>query len=180
MNLKDIRTLYAYDRWANRCVVAKAGLLDAEDFTRDLKTSHGSIRGTLVHILGSEWFWLELWRGESFQDVIAREPEWEETLFTDVSVLEARWSIVERDLQVFLEGLTEEVLKTRMSFNFFHGQQWDFPLADYMQHVVNHSSYHRGQVITLLRQLGHTPPATDYLVFLRESAAQAAGYAEGS
>ena len=170
MNTRDIRTLYAYDRWANRSVVATARLLDGEDFTRDLKTSHGSVRGTLVHILGSEWFWLQLWRGESPEKVIGRDHEWEQTLFADVAVLEARWSVVEHDLQLFLESLTDELLKTRMSFEFFQRQRWEFSLADFMQHVVNHSTYHRGQVITLLRQLGKTPPATDYLVFLKESA----------
>lgn len=175
MNSKDIRTLYAYDRWANRSVVAAARLLDHQDFTRDLKTSHGSVRGTLVHIAGSEWFWLQLWRGESAEAVIARDPEWDQSLFADVAVLEARWRAVEHDLQRFVESVTDELLETRMCFELFRGRRWEFSLADYMQHVANHSSYHRGQVIALLRQLGHTPPATDYLVFLNESARAPAG-----
>ena len=175
MNIEDIQTLCNYDQWANRRVIAAARLLDLEDFTRDLKTSHGSVRGTLVHILGSEWFWLELWRGESPEKVSSRDHEWEQALFADVTVLEARWSVVEHDLQLFLERLSDQLLETRMSFEFFQRQRWEFSLAHFMQHVVNHSSYHRGQVITLLRQLGQTPPATDYLVFLNESAQMGAG-----
>ena len=50
-------------------------------------------------------------------------------------------------------------------------EPWQLPLADLMYHVINHSSYHRGQVITLLRQLGHEPPATDFREFLKETAA---------
>ena len=140
VNTKDIRTLYAYDQWANRSVVASVRLLDKENFTRDLKTSHGSVRGTLVHILGSEWFWLELWRGATPESVIARDPEWDPVHFADVAALEARWYAVEQDLRLFCEALTDERLRTRMSFEFFQGRRWEFSLADFMQHVFNHST----------------------------------------
>ena len=175
MDTEDIRSVYAYDQWANRRVIEAARLLAAEDFTRDLKASFGSVRGTLVHILGSKCFWLQLWRGESLEEVVGREPEWEQARFADVTVLEARWSTTDHDVQLFLQSLTDERLKTRMAFQFFPGQPWEFSLAHLMQHVVNHSSYHRGQVVTLLRQLGHAPPATDFLEFLRESAEVVAG-----
>jgi uncharacterized damage-inducible protein DinB len=92
-----------------------------------------------------------------------------------VAALEARWSVEDHDLQLFLEDLTDQRLKTRMAFQFVPGQLWEFSLAHLMQHVVNHSSYHRGQVITLLRQLGQTPPPTDLLEFLMESADMVAG-----
>jgi uncharacterized damage-inducible protein DinB len=175
VNTDDIRGLYAYDHWANRRVVAAARLLPAEEFTRDLKTSFGSVRGTLVHILEQKCFWLQLWQGQSLEDVVGREPEWAQARFADVASVEARWSDAEHEVQIFLEGLTDERLKTRMAFQFFPGQPWEFSLAHLMQHVVNHSSYHRGQVVTLLRQLGHAPPATDFLEFLRESAEVVAG-----
>ncbi|HET7293138.1 MAG TPA: DinB family protein [Vicinamibacteria bacterium] len=168
MTSEDIRTLYAYERWANRRVVAAARLLAAEDFTRSLGTSHDSVSGTLVHILAAKCFWLRLWRGESIEEVLRRDAEWEQARFADLTALEARWSVEDRDLQVFLEGLTDAQLKTRMAYQLDQGQPREFSLAHMMQHVVNHSSYHRGQVITLLRQLGQTPPATDFLEFLRE------------
>ena len=52
----------------------------------------------------------------------------------------------------------------------FSGQRWEYALGHMMQHTANHSSYHRGQVVTLFRQLGKTPEATDFLVFLDETA----------
>ena len=176
MNTEDIRTLYAYNQWANRQIVAAARLLGEEDFQRDLRTSHGSVRGTLAHILGSEWFWLLLLQGETPGQVIAREQEWDlERVAPDAATLEARWVTVDHDQQLFIKNLTDDFLRTRRSFDFWQGQRWEFSVAHYMQHVVNHSSYHRGQVITLLRQLGQTPPPTDYLVFLHESAQMGAG-----
>ncbi|HYV42997.1 MAG TPA: DinB family protein [Thermoanaerobaculia bacterium] len=46
------------------------------------------------------------------------------------------------------------------------GETWPYPLHEMLVHVVNHSTYHRGQVATMLRQLGKTPLSTDYLVLL--------------
>lgn len=45
---------------------------------------------------------------------------------------------------------------------------WSEPLYQQIQHVFFHSMYHRGQVVTLLRQLGQTPPRTDLIAFYRE------------
>lgn len=164
MNTEDIRTLYAYDWWANRRLVKASRLLDEEDFTRDLRTSYGSVRGTLVHILWGDWLWLQRWRGETPKEVFVPEH------FADVAALEARWAIVEHDQQIFIESLTDELLKVPISYENLQGQRWEYSLAHMMQHIVNHSSYHRGQVVILLRQLGQTPPETDFLVFLDEAA----------
>ena len=65
-------------------------------------------------------------------------------------------------------SLTDAQLHGQISYENLQGQRWTYPLVHAMQHVVNHSSYHRGQIVTLLRQLGHTPPPTDFLVFLDE------------
>ena len=50
----------------------------------------------------------------------------------------------------------------------------DFTLAELIQHVTNHSTYHRGQIVLLLRLLARVPPATDYAYFLIETRAPAA------
>lgn len=76
---------------------------------------------------------------------------------------------MESEQQTFLKLLTDGLLETRVSYKNFSGQQWQYSLAQMIQHLVNHSSYHGGQVVALLRQLGQTPPATDLLVFLDES-----------
>ena len=46
------------------------------------------------------------------------------------------------------------------------GETWTYRLEEMLVHLVNHSTYHRGQVATMLRQLGKTPEPTDYLLFL--------------
>lgn len=164
MNIGDIQTLYAYNRWANRRLLAAARLVELQDFMRDLGASHGSLRGTLVHILWGEWLWLRRWRGESPKRLSIQEE------FPDPDSLELGWAEVERDQMNFIVGLTDEHLSARVSYENLQGRRWEYSLAHMMQHVVNHSSYHRGQVVTLLRQLGQTPPAMDFLVFFDDEA----------
>ena len=167
MNINDVETLYAYNRWANRRLLTAVRSVEPRDFMRELVTSHGSLRGTLVHILWGEWVWLQRWGGESPKRVFAADE------FPDVASIESRWNALERDRANFFAGLTDERLGTLVSYENLQGQRWEYSLAHMMQHVVNHSSYHRGQVVTLLRQLGRIPPATDFLVFFDEEASRA-------
>jgi uncharacterized damage-inducible protein DinB len=68
MNKDDIRLLYEYDRWANNRVLQAAGALNDEQFTRDLGGSFGSVRDTLLHIIGGEWGWLGYWKESNPDD----------------------------------------------------------------------------------------------------------------
>lgn len=162
MRMEDIRTLYAYNRWANRRACDAARPVELSDFVRDLQTSFRSIRGTLVHILWAEWLWVRRWRGESPRQVFAPED------FPSLAQIEARWKTVEREQKQFMERLTEEALHERVAYENLQGERWEYTRAQMMQHVVNHSSYHRGQVAALLRQLGKAPAGTDFLLFFDE------------
>jgi uncharacterized damage-inducible protein DinB len=169
MEAAEIQTLYAYNRWANRNLLNASQLLGEEDFVRDCGASHHSIRGTLVHILWGEWLWLRRWQGESPKRVFALEdfPSW--------TAVGARWNAVEEEQNAFVEQLTDALLLRRISYENLEDVRWEYTLAEMMQHVVNHSSYHRGQVAVLLRRFGQTAPATDFLVFLDEQRAPATG-----
>ena len=162
MNVHEIGTLYAYNRWATARLLDAARSLGPTEFTRDLGTSHRSVRGTFVHVLWSEWIWLQRWRGVSPKEVFG-EDEW-----PDVDTIRERWSDLERDRQDFIRTLTDDRLPLLIPYENVQGERWEYSLVHMMQHVVNHSSYHRGQVVTLLRQLGRTPPTTDFLVFFDE------------
>jgi uncharacterized damage-inducible protein DinB len=167
MTVDDIRTLFAYNSWANRRLLTTARLLAAEDYARDLRSSHDSVRGTLVHILGSHWVWLRRWLGEPSEQIVARcDAVWDPTNFPDVAALEAAHDTLERDQNAFMANLADDQITIRRTFKNFQGKEWHLSLAEQMQHVINHSTYHRGQVVTLLRQLGHVPPGTDYTTYL--------------
>jgi uncharacterized damage-inducible protein DinB len=154
-----MRELYRYDRWANDRAFAAASPLAQEDFARELPGSHASVRATLTHIVSAEWLYLRRWQGESPQHVFeARE-------FHSQRELEARWRQVAAEREAFLESLTAERLLASVRYLNLQGESWEYPLWRQMYHVVNHSSYHRGQLATLLRGIGAMPLATDFLVF---------------
>ena len=164
MTLEDIRTLYTYNAWANGRVLGAAEPLPPEQFLRDLRNSFPSVRDTLAHILGAEWIWLQRWLGESPS---ALPPG---TDFPNVAALQARSAAIEQDRQGFLRGLTEEQLNSPLHYRDTAGKPSTLLLVQSLQHVVNHGTYHRGQVTTLLRQLGAKPVSTDLSRFYMERA----------
>ncbi len=159
MNKHDIQLLYKYNRWANSETLDASARLTEEQFTKDLSSSHRSVRDTLAHILAAEWIWLTRWNGVSPKSLLNPLD------FPDLGSLRARWAEVERDQTAFVNDITDESLESAVTYVNTKGEEWTYPLWQMMQHVVNHSTYHRGQVATMLRQLGAEPAPTDFLIF---------------
>lgn len=159
MNLERIKALYDFNRWANGRVLEAVEKLSPEQFTKDLKNSFPSVRDTLVHIMGAEWIWLERWRGNSPKALLAAGE------FPTVSATRKRWAEIEHGQKEFLADASEESLKKVVAYLNLRGQRWEYPLWQLLQHLVNHSTYHRGQITTMLRQLGAQPVETDLLVY---------------
>ena len=165
MNRQDILTLYDYNAWANTRVLGVVEPLTPEAFLRDLKSSFASVRDTLAHILGAEWIWLRRWHGETPSKLLAA------TDFPTLVSLKERYADVEKEGRVFLGGLSEERLVQHFNYRDTAGNAYSLPLVHSLQHVVNHGTYHRGQVTTMLRQLGAKPVSTDMSRFYLERAA---------
>jgi uncharacterized damage-inducible protein DinB len=151
VQIDEARTLMDYNGWANHQLLGGVCLLSPSEFVQDLGASFGSIKGTLVHILDSEWHWLQLWQGKP------RTQRPQPGDFGDAAALAAAFPALEDEQRAFIDGLTDASLRSRRQVNERH-----YVLAHLIQHVVDHSTYHRGQVASLLRQLGHTPPATGF------------------
>ena len=166
MNISDIRHLFDYTEWANDLAMEAADELPEEDLLRDVSISHGSIFGTLLHMAGAEWIWLERWHGRSPAKAEAWSM-WTPESCTDLAALNDRWSeVIDRRAQ-FISGLDEERLVADLPFKLLSGDPSSMRLVDQMQHVANHATMHRGQVVGMIRQLGIDPPSTDLLFYLR-------------
>ena len=166
MNLSDIRHLFDYTEWANDLALSAATQLAGDDLRRDCKISHGSIFGTLLHMAGAEWIWLERWHGRA----PAGKEAW--ALWTvdscaDLATLQQRWSDLTDARGKFIAKLDESRLAAELPFTLLNGDSSSLPLVGQMQHVVNHATLHRGQVVGMIRQLGIAPPSTDLLFYLR-------------
>ena len=166
MNQPDIRHLFDYTEWANELALGAAAELSDENLRRDVGISHRSIFGTLLHMAGAEWIWLERWQGRSpvGKDVWSL---WTSDSCPHLETLTQRWSdIINRRAQ-FISELDEPRLAVELSFKFLSGDPDSLRLVDQMQHVANHATLHRGQVVGMIRQLGVVPPATDLSYYLR-------------
>ena len=169
MNKDDIQLLYEYDRWANNRVLQAASALSTEQFTRDLGGSFRSVRDTLVHIVGGEWGWLTYWNAPSHNSAFLTDL-WDrhDTLFNparfnDVAAVRLKWTEVEKEQTEFVNRVTNEALEKMLPI-----RKTQVRLVHLMQHLANHSTYHRGQVALMMRQLGAEPLATDFHLFLLE------------
>jgi uncharacterized damage-inducible protein DinB len=166
MNLSDIRHLFDYTEWANDLAMNAADGLSDENLRRDFGISHGSIFGTLLHMAGAEWIWLERWHGRSPAKSEAWSL-WKTDSCADLATLNQRWRDLVDRRSGFISELDESRLKAEMSFKLLSGDPSSLPLVGQMQHVVNHATLHRGQVVGMIRQLGLEPPSTDLLFYLR-------------
>ena len=162
MDLNHIRELYQYNRWANRRALSAAAKLDGEKFTRPMGNSFSSVRDTLAHIIGAEWIWLERWLGRFPKALLDADS------FPSLRSLEDRWERVESDQKQFIQTLTRERFDQDLAYINRVGERFSYALWQQMVHVVNHSTYHRGQITTLLRQLGAEPAVTDFLAYYDE------------
>ncbi len=164
--IDEIRELYEYNRWANQRMLDAASRLTPEQFSQDLKSSFTSVRDTIAHIMGAEWIWLARWEGTS----PTRTPEtWDLSTF---DTIRSEWREVERQQGAFISALTDAALRSPVQYRNLKGEPFSNPLWQLLRHLVNHSTYHRGQVTTMLRQLGAPAVSTDLIQFYREKTAQ--------
>jgi len=166
MNLIDVRHLFDYTEWANGLALNAAAELAEENLRRDFNISHGSILGTLTHMAGAEWVWLERWHGNSPPKKEAWAL-WTNEACPDLKTLTQRWrDVVDRRAR-FISEIDETKLAADLPFKLLSGDPSSLPLVDQMQHVANHATLHRGQVVGMIRQMGLAPPSTDLLFYLR-------------
>jgi uncharacterized damage-inducible protein DinB len=174
VQIDDIRMLYDYLFWAHERTLPVVERLTPEEFVRDLGASHGSVRSTLVHMMSAQWLYLSRWHGV-FPDVLL-DPE----SFPTLAALEERWAGIRRELRSFLGRLREEHLASRFRYRNLRGEEVTLPFYVTLLHVVNHDTYHRGQVASCLRMLGQTPEATDlYRFYLEQQVLEDTGGPEG-
>jgi uncharacterized damage-inducible protein DinB len=126
-----------------------------------MHSSHGGIHGTLAHIVGAEKGWLARWQGKSENGTAAISQ------MQSLAEIRALWENVCDEMSRFLatldDGKLQEMLSTTARTGNYTTSYWQM-----IQHVVDHSSYHRGQIVTMLRQLGVTPPSTGLIRFYRD------------
>jgi uncharacterized damage-inducible protein DinB len=180
MNKNDVETLYAYNRWANLRMFSTVEKLSDEKLSATMQSSFPSIEESVLHILAAEWIWLRRWTGQSPRagSSVGNASSRMRSAMVNGGVplemlkgshgLRSFADSLEQERQAFLRALDEGRLHSTLDFSDLAGTRYSAPLVELLQHVVNHGTYHRGQVTTLLRQAGADTISLDMLFFFRE------------
>src|SRR3954453_7747915 len=144
-----------YSAWATNRVLESITPLSAEELHRTLGNSYGGVHGTLTHIYKADAIWFDRLMGVPTGDLAKYNP----------SPDFAEWRPLLDGYVKWAEGLKPGEWDRVVNYRNVKGEGFAQPGWQIALHLVNHASYHRGQVTTLLRQLGHTPAGTDLILY---------------
>jgi uncharacterized damage-inducible protein DinB len=162
--LDGFRMMAGYNRWANERLYAVCATIPDEERKRDRQAFFHSIHGTLNHLLLGDRAWLGRFTGRpaSFRSL-------DQELFADFDDLRRERSRTDDAIEAFCRTLTEEQLAADIEYATQAGARFKHPLAPALLHMFNHETHHRGQLTTMLAQLGLDYGATDAIVYYRET-----------
>jgi len=162
--MKQLLTNYAsYNLWANRRMAEMLSRLDDGAGDRPIVSSFPSVKQTVLHIWGAEWVWLQRLNGVS--------PRHFPSFGFEGGLQQAvdHWLETSGEFLGFVENTSEEFLLTTLDFTTLSSGPQSQRAFEMIHHCFNHSTYHRGQLVTMGRQLGlNEIPSTDFIFYLRE------------
>lgn len=162
MTLQDVKLLQAFNAWATQRIFDAVEKLTPEQFIMDMKSSHKSIHGTLTHYVAAEKMWLSRFAGKP--DAKMFSPADLPTL----AEVKAQWEKNGYESAKFLGTMTDKKLQETFNMTNARGETVPVIYWQALQHIVDHSTFHRGQIVSMMRQQGVQPPATGLIGFYRE------------
>jgi uncharacterized damage-inducible protein DinB len=161
MTIQEIQKLFAYNSWATNRIFDALAALPEGQYLLDLKASHGGIHGTLTHLVAAEKIWLSRWVGKPESALLSTGE------VPSLSVLKAAWEDVAARTARFLSRLDDNRLQQPFEYSSLSSGSQTSTYQQTLLHLVNHSTYHRGQITALMRQVGGQPVKTDLIDFYR-------------
>lgn len=162
MNINYFQTLAKYNIWANNLAIYWLEQISVTDWNKNLGGSMPSLAATVAHIAGAEKIWYERLSSKIVEPFLT-------TYFkgnrNDTIKI---WKEVSRNLSAFLEELPEYTLTDNLDYKNLAGTEFTSKKFEAIAHVFNHSTYHRGQIINYLRQIGFKEvSSTDLITYYR-------------
>jgi uncharacterized damage-inducible protein DinB len=162
----DVVALFAYDRWANTKVLGACRKLTAEQYGAEPVSGWSSVRSTIYHIA---------WVTEFHLRTLAGDPDERIPTEADLATVDDAAQLLERAYGRFEElrpTLTPERLNTLLTLRPPGWPPMTLPRWAMLRHIVNHSTYHRGQVASKLKRFGIEQPVTDFFFWVIEQIPQ--------
>jgi uncharacterized damage-inducible protein DinB len=166
--------LARYNAWMNRKLFAIAAELDDEQRKRSLGAFFGSVEGTLNHVLIADRIWMARFTSDEgsytsrdrFGAPIAFEGM-SQIVYPVFAELRQNRELLDRQIEFWARHLTLGDLEASLTYFNTTGTRLCCPLWQAVLNFFNHQTHHRGQVTTLLFQLGKDPGVTDFAAFMR-------------
>lgn len=163
MTYDDLHFLIDYNYWARDRVLDALAMITPEQFTRPMGSSFSSVRDTVAHICAAERIWVTRLKGEKAEGIPRPDR------LPDVDAARNEWAELEGEMREQLARLGPDAAERTIEYQDLRGNAQSDPLWQILQHLVNHGTYHRGQITTMLQQLDAAPPKSmDLIAFCRE------------
>lgn len=162
--MKELILQYAsYNQWANHLLLATVSSLPPVQQEQEIKSSFSSVYKTVLHLLDAESIW---WQRMKLQERIeVPSHTFNGTLAELVNRLEEQ----DRQWQAWVSTANENAIQHEFIYYNTRKERFKQPVYQMLLHLFNHNTYHRGQLVTMLRQLGvEKIPATDFIVWSRK------------
>ncbi len=167
MDIKDyLKQAYEYTYWANQRYVAVAEGLSDDQLHRTLGHSWGDVHATLVHMLSSEWVWMQRWHGSSPKGHLDKAE------YPTLAALKKRWSEVEAEMRAFIDVQTDDSLQSEILYSNFRGETFRVPLWEMLAHIVNHETHHRGELAAMYALMGVSHPEDEMIQYFLNASGQ--------
>ncbi|HUI87136.1 MAG TPA: DinB family protein [Anaerolineales bacterium] len=167
MNIKDyLKQVYDYTQWANRRYFAVAEGLSEAQFHRGQGHSWGDVHAMLVHMMSSEWVWLQRWHGTNPKGHLNKDD------FPTLASVDERWTTIEAEMRAFIESQTAASLESNITYSNFSGETFRVPLYQMLMHVANHNTHHRGELAAMFALMNVPHPEEEVIQYFLNASGQ--------
>jgi uncharacterized damage-inducible protein DinB len=161
-----IKQVYNYCYWANKRYFAVAEDLSDEQFHKMQGHSWGDVHAMLVHMMSSEWVWLQRWHGTPPKSHLNKND------FPTLASVKERWDKVEAEMMAYIESQTEDSLQAAITYSNFSGETFRVPLYQMLMHVANHETHHRGELAAMFALMDVPHPEEEVIQYFLNSSGQ--------
>lgn len=163
--MKDARQLSQFNSWANEKVFEHLKQLPEEIYEKEVQSVFPSISAVLHHMYQTDYVWLKVLEGESFDEIVASvKKRAAEVQGINLNEMHIKFKEMAGQFEIFIQQKGDLNLPTTVHHPAMGTLNTTY--ADLLQHIVNHGTYHRGHVSAILNQLGHKGASIDYIFYL--------------
>jgi uncharacterized damage-inducible protein DinB len=163
VTIDDIQTLFAYHRWASKRIMTAAAELTPGQLTAPSGMDHGSLMGTLAHLLAAEAFWRT-----RCEKGVTPDRMLDATDFASFDALRQGTDAEAAAMDRYIAGLDDRDLQGQIAYRTASGKAYRSTLWHILFQLVNHGTHHRSEAMALLRNFGRQVGDLDFVFFLRE------------